>query len=187
MSRIALVAKCASSLRLAVLTYGRMPLATWRVMTISVSARNFALSVWRSFISVSWIFRGFFSLAVSLGLRTWCKRRRLSFSSVTPATVSCGWVMVETAWVSFGTLSTCLQLKTPSHFPLNVNFVTFLTHGHNSSFHNFVPDTGISSSHHLINMKFYSCLPSWIIRLSIVSSSFLIVQSQYSLKQNRVL
>ena len=62
----------------------------------------------------------------------------------------------ETTKVSFGTLSMCLPLKTLSHFPLNVGFVSSLTLRNWSSFHNIVPGPEVSSSHHLINMKFHS-------------------------------
>ena len=34
--------------------------------------------------------------------------------------------MTETTWVSFGTLSMCLPLKTLLHFPLNVDFLSWL-------------------------------------------------------------
>ena len=79
--------KFASSLRLIVLTHKRMPNFTWRFFF--VTAWNFAPSVWRAFISVAWCFEGFFSLAVSLGLRTWSGRGRSSFSSLTPHKFPC--------------------------------------------------------------------------------------------------
>ena len=60
--------------------------------------------------------------------------------------------------------------------------LSFLTLCDWSSFHNIAPDPEVSSSHHLMNMKFYSCLQFWIVRLSFVSSRFLIIQSQHSLK-----
>ena len=37
-----------------------MPITTWRIITISVSTRNVPPFVWRAFISVAWIFWGFF-------------------------------------------------------------------------------------------------------------------------------
>ena len=73
------------------------------------------------------------------------------------------------AIVSFGTLSVCLPLGTPLH----VGFLSFLTLGNWSSFHNIAPNPDVWSSHHLINMKFYSCLQLWIIN----SASFLCFQS----------
>ena len=73
------------------------------------------------------------------------------------------------ATVSFGTLSMCLPLKTP----LNVGFLSFLTLGNWSSFHNIAPNPDVWSSHHLINVKFYTCLQLWIIN----SASFLCFQS----------
>ena len=130
---------------------------------------------------------GFFSLSVSLGLRIWCGQGRLSISSVNPATVSSGQCMIETTRVSFRTFSMCFPLKTLSHFPLNGGFLSFSTLGHCSSLYNFVPDSEASSSHRLIKMKSHRCLQSWITRLSIVSYSFLVVQSQDSLKLNRML
>ena len=84
-----------------------------------------------------------------------CGRRRSPFSSLA-FTLACRGqrVTTETAWVSFGTLSMCFPLKTLSHLPLNVGFVSFLTLGNCSSFHNIVSDSEISISHHLIIMKF---------------------------------
>ena len=71
-----------------------------------------------------------------------CGRRRSSFSSLGSATVSrSNCVMTETSWVSFGTVSMCLPLKTLSHFPLNVGFLSFLTLGDWSSFHNIALET----------------------------------------------
>ena len=46
----------------------------------------------------------------------------------------------------------------------------FLTLGDWSSFHCFVLGFEVSSSHHQINMKFYSCLQSWIVRWFDVSN-----------------
>ena len=132
-------------------------------------------------------FEGFYSLSVSVGLRIWCGRGRLCFLSVNSTTVSSGSFMTETTWVSFRTLSSCFPLIAFSHFPLNVSFLSFLTVGLCSSLNNFVPDSEISSCHRLINMKSYRCLQSWITRLSIISNSFLVVQSQESLKLNRIL
>ena len=42
---------------------------------------------------------------------------------------NCELCMTEITWVSFGTLSMCLPLKTLFHFPLNVGFLSFLTLG----------------------------------------------------------
>ena len=53
----------------------------------------------------------------------------------------------ETAWVSFRRLSMWLPLKTLSHFPPTLGDWSF--------FHNFAQNPEVSSSHHLINMKFY--------------------------------
>ena len=52
-----------------------------------------------------------------------------------------------------------LPLKTLSHFP-NVGFLSFLTLGDWSPFHNIVPNSGVSSSHHQINMKFLQLSPN---------------------------
>ena len=77
---------------------------------------------------------------VGLCLRIWCGRRRSSFSSLTFHPVARGYfVMTETARVSVGTLSMCFPLITLSHFHLNVGFLSFLTLGDWSSFHNFEP------------------------------------------------
>ena len=85
------------------------------------------------------------------------------------------------------TMSIWFPLKTYSHLPLKVGFLSSLTLGCCSLLHNFVSNSEVSSSHHLINMKFYRRLHSWITRLFIVSDSFLVVQSQDSLKLNRIL
>ena len=108
-------------------------------------------------------FWGLFSSFVSLGLRVRCRRRRSSFSSLTTVQVSLyKFVMTETTWVSFRTLSMWLSLKTLSHFHLNVGFLSFLTLGDYSSFHNFASDSEseVSSSHNLIGMKFHRSLQS---------------------------
>ena len=113
--------------------------------------------VHRAFLFIAWSLWGFVSLAVSLFcLRMGCRRRRSSFSSPTLATVSRGLcVVTETTWVCFQTVSLGLPLKSLSHFPRNVGFFSFLTLGYWSSFHNFAPNSEISSSHHLIILKFY--------------------------------
>ena len=76
-----------------------------------------------------------------------------------------------------------------THSPtFHVCLLSFVTLGDWSSFHNFASDSEVSSAHHLINMKFYRCLPSWITCLSIYSNGFLIVQQrQDGLKLNRSL
>ena len=62
----------------------------------------------------------FFSHFVSLGLRIWCGRRQSSFSSLTTVQVSLNlFVMTETTWASFRTLSMCFPLNTLSHFALH--------------------------------------------------------------------
>ena len=38
-------------------------------------------------------------------------------------------ILIETTWVFLRTLSNCLLLKTLLHFPVNVGFLSFLTHG----------------------------------------------------------
>ena len=83
-----------------------------------------------------------------------------------------------------GKLSSCFPLIAFSNFPFNVGFLFWL--GYSSSPHYFVPDSEVSSSHRLINMKSYRCLQSWEARLPIVSNSFLVIQCQYSLKLNRI-
>ena len=99
---------------------------------------------------------GFFSPLVRLDLRIECGRKRSSFSSLTTVQVSLNlFVMAETTWASFRTLSMCFPLNTLSHFALHGGFLSFLTLGDWSSFHNFASDSEVSSSHHLINMKFY--------------------------------
>ena len=64
----------------------------------------------------------------------------------------------------------CLPLKTRSSFPLYLGFLSFLTLGDYSTFRNLAPDSEVSSSHHLINMKFYRRLQSKITCLLIVSN-----------------
>ena len=141
--------------RLVIHTHGRMPESTWRICTEFESAWNFTL-ISRVFLVIAWSLWGFSSLAVSLFcLRMGCGRRRSPFSSLAFTLASRGQrVTTETAWVSFGTLSMCFPLKTLSHLPLNVGFVSFLTLGNWSSFHTIVSDSEISISHHLIIMKF---------------------------------
>ena len=65
-----------------------------------------------------------------------------------------------THWFAYfeGLQETEATTKTPSHFALNVGLVSFLTLGDSSPFHNLVPGSEVSSSHHLINMKFHSSL-----------------------------
>ena len=65
-----------------------------------------------------------------------------------------------THWFSYfeGLQETEATTKTPSHFALNVGLVSFLTLGDSSPFHNLVPGSEVSSSHHLINVKFHSSL-----------------------------
>ena len=126
-------------------------------------------------------------LSVSLGLRIWCGRGRLSFCSLSLASVSRCRIMAETACVSFRTLSICFPLIALSHFPLNVGFLSFLTLGYCSFLHDFVSDSEVSSSHRLINLKSYRRLQSRIARLPIVSNSLLIIHSKCSLKLNRIL
>ena len=46
-----------------------------------------------------------------------------------------------------------------SHFPLNVSFLPFVTLGNCSSINHFVPDSEVSSSHLLFDMKSDSDLP----------------------------
>ena len=88
-----------------------MPEFTWRMFTEFESAWNFTL-IWRVFLFTAWSLWGFSYLAVSLCLRVGCRRRRSFFLSLTFATAAGGHnVMTETAWVSSGTLSMCLQLK----------------------------------------------------------------------------
>ena len=116
--------------------------------------RSFCL---KSFLLCCLMFLRNFSLAVSLGLRTWCGRRRSSFLPLTIAQVSlCKFVMTETTLVSFWTLSMCLPLK--NTLPLSSRrrgFLSFLTFGDWPSFHNFARDCEVSLSHHLISMWFY--------------------------------
>ena len=77
---------------------------------------NFRISTESEFFVRAFISVAFFT--VSLCLRSWCRWRRSSFSSLTTATVArCYFVMTETAWVFFGTLSICLPLKTLFHLP----------------------------------------------------------------------
>ena len=66
------------------------------------------------------------------------------------------------------------------HFPLNVGFVSFLTLGNWSSFHNISSDSEVSISLHLITMKSLRSFEFLIVRCSIVSSNFLIMQDHQS-------
>ena len=119
---------------------------------IWIGKRNVAPFIFRSFLIRLVPLRIFVPVSL-LCLRNGWKRRRSSFSSLASATASRGHcVMTETTWVSFGTFSMYLPLKTLSHFPLNVGFL-FLTAGDCSSFHNIVPNPEVSSSHHLISRE----------------------------------
>ena len=71
----------------------------------------------------------------------------------------------------------CHPLRTLSHFLFNASFLSCLTLGDGSPFHNMF-QTEVSSSHHLINMKFHSCLQFVIVRF-LGSRRFLIVQCQH--------
>ena len=79
----------------------------------------------------------------------------------------------------------CPPLKPLSHFLLNAGFVSFWTNGEWSPFHDIAPDSEVSSSHHLIKMKFNNCLQMLITRF-LGSHSFLIIKSQHNLKLNRI-
>ena len=141
----------ASGLRLVVLTRGRLTkMFIDGFLQFFVTARNLALFVWRALISVAWWFWGFFSLAVSLGLRIWCGRRRSSSSSLT--TVQVPWL--ELHEFPFERCPRVSHWKTLSHFTLYAGSLSFLSLGDCSYLHNFVPDSEVSSSDHLINMKF---------------------------------
>ena len=105
-------------------THGRMQKFTSRIFTECESAWNVTLIIW-VFLFTAWSLWGFLFAAVSVFRpRMGCRRRRSSFSSLTLATVSRGLdVMTETTWVSFGTLSLWLPLKTLSRlefFPIQV-------------------------------------------------------------------
>ena len=54
-------------------------------------------------------------------------------------------------------------------------------------FHYFVPGSEVSRPHSLIKMTSYWCLQSGTARLFVVSNVLLFIQSQYSLKLNRIL
>ena len=93
----------------------QMPEFTWRIFTEFESTWNFIL-IQRVFLFTAWSLWGFLSLAVSLFcLRMGCRRRRSSFSSLTTVQISLYlFIMTETTWVSFWTLSMCLPPKTLS-------------------------------------------------------------------------
>ena len=134
-----------------------MPNFPWRFFTIFVSAQNLTSFV-RAFISVA-------VLTVRLCLRIWCGRRRSSFSSLITATVARSYcVITETAWVSFGTLSMCLPLKTLSHFPLNVGFLSFLTLSDWSPFHNIVPDPEVLQTSSIVKNLSVHCFEQFLGR-----------------------
>ena len=151
------------------LTRGRMPKFTWRVFYI-FSAWNFSPFVWRAFRSVAWCSWGFFLLhRLSWPSNLVRERTIVLFVSLL--------VLVCHDWNYMSLLLNIVQVcSTENTLPLS--FLSFLTLGDWSSFHNFALDCEASSSHHLINMKFYRCLQSQITCLPIVSNGFLIVQSQ---------
>ena len=107
----------------------------------------------RVFLFTAWSLCGLLTLAVSLFcLRVGCKRRRSSFLSLTFVPLF------------RGTLGSWLKLhespSTENTFPLSQRRLSFLflTLGDWSPFHNIVPDSGVSSSHHQINMKFFTAV-----------------------------
>ena len=73
----------------------------------------------RALTTAAWTFWEY--IPVSLCLRFWCRRGRLSFLSLI-ASVSRRWIRTETTWVSFRTLSNCSPLKAFSHFPFYAGF-----------------------------------------------------------------
>ena len=141
---------------------------TWRVAYFSLSARDSAPFVFRTFSSVAWTLRGYFS--VSLGLRIKCGRTIVLLTN-DPRTWC--WFMNETTRVSFTTLSICFLLIAFFHFPLDVDFLSCLTL-------RILIVWSIWSLTAVFNLELITEWP-------IVSNSFLVIQSQYSLKLNRVL
>ena len=171
-------------------THGRAHEFTWRIFTEFEAAWNFTLIKW-VVLFTAWSLWGFFlSLAVSLFcLRMGCRRRRSSFLSLSFATVS------RDSWMSW------LKLHEPplEHCPCAFHwkhsptffstwaFFPFLTLGDWSPFHNIALDSEVSSSHHLINMKFLQMSFYLLIVRLLGSRRFLIILSHYSLKLSRVL
>ena len=163
MSEATCSSKCTQSQTCSFLTEVRMPKFTWRFFAVFVTARNSAPCVWRTFISAACCF-----LMIVLHRRqSWPsnlvreKTIVLFVSDHLTILVSLYlFVMTETTRVSLRTMSMSLTLKILSHFPLNMKCLSSVTLGDCSSFHNFAPDSEVSSSHHLINTKFYRRLQS---------------------------
>ena len=135
--------------------HGRMPKFTWRFFVTTLYRHGISLLL--SEVPSS-LLPDFFFPFVSLCLRI-CGRQRSSFWSLTclhlpEATVS--WLKLHES-----PLEHCPCAFHGQHFTnFPAGFFPFLTLGDWSSFHNFVPNREVSSSHHLINTKFYSRLQS---------------------------
>ena len=147
MSEIAIIAKNASSLRLVILTYGRVPIITRRVRTLSFEenfARHSAFSSRRLSPLGPKPFEGFLPSVCDCAFGA--GEHDCTFLS-TIASVA------ETARVSSRTLSFCLSLRAFSHSALNADFCPFLTLGHHSCSNPFVPSFEVVRPNHLINMS----------------------------------
>ena len=185
MLKSAFIAMCASGFRPVIQTHGKMPKFTWRILTEFESTWNFAL-VQRAFLFTAWSLSRFLPLAVRLFcLRMGCRRRRSSFFVSDHChccqRLSChDWEYMSLLWNIIHVPSTENTFPLSSQRRLSFLFDAW------SPFHNIVPDPEVSSSHHLVNMKFYSCFQLLIVRL-LIFRRFLIIQSQHSLKLNRIL
>ena len=164
MSKSAFIAMCASGFRPVIQTHGKMPKFTWRILKEFESTWNFAL-VQRAFLFTAWSLSGFLPLAVRLFcLRMGCRRRRSSFFVSDHChccqRLSChDWEYMSLLWNIIHVPSTENTFPLSSQRRLSFLFDAW------STFHNIVPDPEVSSSHHLVKMKFYSCFQLLIVRL----------------------
>ena len=160
-----------------VLTLGRMPVTTRQIGTISPLTWDFIPFVKRFAI----LFVRWFSFSVWGCLRFWCRRGRplFLFKKFAPVTRSSN-SMMETARVSFRTLSSCLPLPAISHFPFNVGSIVLSTPCHYSSMNHIFLGFKVPTSHLLVKAQSQWCFKSWITCLFFVSHRFWIIQSQHS-------
>ena len=170
MSATAFVAIDESCLRLVILTHGRMPLITSRVITFFFFGTGFChfclkgfhlccLNFWRVFAHLSWP-------ANLVRERDDCPLR-LWASHLLPDEAA--WLKLHESPFEHCPIN-CSPLIAFSHCPANVGFLSFSTHGY-FLLHYFISDSEVSRSYRLIKMKSYRRLQSLITRFPIVSNS----------------
>ena len=148
------------------------------------SERNSASFSRRTFPFAAWTFWGY--LSVSVCLRFWCRRRRLSFWFLIASVSRCS-IVTETTWVSFRTLSECFPLIACSHFPPHADFsplwLLVTAPPSTISFRALKLCDPISLS----SMTSYYCLQSEVLWWFVVSNILLHIHRQHSVTLNRIL